>query len=324
MNLHEELIERLARRRSQQLGGLSPAAYAELILEVRKHPDAYMDHPHDLAFMKLEKAIDRVMRSRTEDEFRDDDAFIEERTRRMTRLAHDCAEVLEIAPDSSHARLLALLAGDKEPDAQLDALLELEEALQSERGALEAPESGGAWQDVFLRGRLRVKAAISRTCLDSARYRMANDYGQALIALSPGDEIGARRTCALALARLEDEQGFDELDARFGRRGDSWQQLSRTILFYKLGRMPAARRALRGFDSLCEGGAYALLRPVMVDTYLPDRPAAEPYSFAEVTLAVHEADPVICDVPDFCAWAEDQGDFSVNAQRFAERNGFGW
>ena len=122
----------------------------------------------------------------------------------------------------------------------------------------------------------------------------------------------------------EDEPGFEALDARFGRRGDSWQQLGRVLLFYKLGRMPAARRALMGFSSLCEGGPYALLRPVMVDTYLFDRPAAEPYSFAEVTLAVHEADPVICDVPDFCAWASAQGDFERNAQAFAERNGFGW
>jgi hypothetical protein len=62
----------------------------------------------------------------------------------------------------------------------------------------------------------------------------------------------------------------------------------------------------------------------MVDTYLPDRPSAEPYSFEEVTLAVHEADPIICDVPDLCGWASGQGDFAEHARAFAERNGFGW
>ena len=324
MNLHEELMERLARRKSTQLGELSPAAYAELLLAVRESPSSYADDPHDQAFMQLVDAVDRVLRSREDDEFRDDESFLEERAQRMARLGRDCAQALALAPDSIHARLLRILASDYEPDQQLDELLELDRSIDAELGPMVLPESGDAWTDVFLRGRLRVKATLSRTCLDSARYRLANEYGQALIADSPCDALGARHTCALSLARLEDEEGFEALDARFDRHGDSWQQLGRTILFYKLGRMPAARRALMGFANLCEGGPYALLRPVMVDTYLPDRPAAEPYSFAEVTLAVHEADPVVCDVPDFCAWAEQQGDFGDRARIFAERNGFGW
>ena len=324
MNLHEELIERIARRRSAQLGELSPAAYAELVLSVREHVDTYLENPADQAYAQLEKAIDRVMRSRAEDEWRDDDTFMAERTRRMERLAHDCAAALETCPESLHARLLTVLAADQEPDDQLDALLSLEREIEAERGPLVAPASGDAWHDVFLHGRLRLLSSIARTCLDSARYRMALRYGEALLSASPEDVMGARHTCALCLARLEDESGFEALDARFGRRGDSWQQLGRVLLFYKLGRMPAARRALKGFASLCEGGPYALLRPVMVDTYLFDRPAAEPYSFAEVTLAVHEADPVICDVPDFCAWASAQDDFEQQAKAYADRNGFGW
>lgn len=324
MNLHEELMERLARRRSASLGGLSDAAYAELLLAVREQPEAYVDDPLDDAFNQIVKAVDRVMRSREDDDLRDDEEFMRERSQRMERLRRDCAQALATAPESVHARLLSILASDLEPDGQLDELLALERSVEAERGPLAAPASGDAWHDIFTHGRLRLQACISRTCLDSARYRMANDYGQALIAVSPCDAVGARHTCSLCLARLEDESGFDALDARFDRRGDSWQQLGRTILFYKLGRMAAARRALMGYASLCEGGPYALLRPVMVDTYLPDRPAADPYSFAEVTLAVHEADPVICDVPDFCTWAEAQGTFGKDARAFAERNGFGW
>ncbi len=324
MNLHEELMERLARRRSAKLGGLSDAAYAELLLAVREQPDTYLDDPQDQAFLMITQAIDRVMASRKDDDLRDDDAFMKEREQRMARLSRDCAKALAVAPESVHVRLLAILASDQEPDDQLDALLQLEREVNAEQGPLTAPVSGDAWHDIFLHGRLRLQAFLARTCLDSARYRMANSFGQALIAVSPCDALGARHTCALSLARLEDEQGFDALDARFSRRGDSWQQLGRTILFYKLGRMPAARRALKGFSSLCEGGPYALLRPVMVDTYLLDRPAAEPYSFAEVTIAVHEADPVICDIPDFCGWAEQQGTFARDAQAFAERNGYGW
>lgn len=324
MNLHEELVERLARRRSRSLGDLSQAAYAELVLSVREQPEAFLDDPSDQAFRLVVQAVDRVMHSRAEDEWRDDEAFMDERRKRMERLARDCAQALEICPDSLHAQLLGVLARDCEPDEQLDALLELERTQQAQHGPLSAPESGDAWHDVFLHGRMRLQATLARTCLDSARYRMAVSHGETLLAASPSDPLGARHTNALCLARLEDEQGFDALDARFGRRGDSWQQLGRVILLYKLGRMTAARRALLGLDSLCTGGAYALLRPVMVDTYLPDRPAAEPYSFEEVTLAVHEADPIVCDVPDLCAWAESQGSFGASARSFAERNGFGW
>lgn len=324
MNLHEELIERLARRRSAKLGELSPAAYAELVLAVREQPESYLDDPTDKACFELEKAVNRVLKSREEDEWRDDESFMAERTRRMERLSRDCASVLEACPQSLEGRLLAILAADLEPDPQLDALLALEREVQAQEGPLVTPESGDAWHDVFLRSRLRLLESIALTCLDSARYRMALRYGDAVISSSPEDPLGARHICALCLARLEDEAGFEALDARFGRRGDSWQQLGRVLLFYKLGRMTAARRALRGFASLCEGGPYALLRPVMVDTYLPDRPAAEPYSFSEVTLAVHEADPVICDVPDFCAWAASQEGFEQQARNYAERNGFGW
>ncbi|MBD9242503.1 MAG: hypothetical protein EGQ45_00305, partial [Clostridiales bacterium] len=94
------------------------------------------------------------------------------------------------------------------------------------------------------------------------------------------------------------EAFIDELDARFGRQGNAWTHLTRALLLFKLDRTPAARRALRGFASLCRGGAYALLRPTFVEPYLPDRPDAEPGSYAEAMMAVHECDPAIMDTPD--------------------------
>lgn len=324
MSLEDELIERLAYRTSERLGELSEAARRELVLAVRAHPENYLVDASDQAFSLLSAAVVRVMRSRADDEMRDDESFMQERSRRMARLAKDCAQALEVCPSSVEARLLALLAADHEPDDQLDALLELERMVLAEQEPATGSATGDAWDNIFSRGILRVQTCIARTCLDSARYRMAVDYAQRVMDAAPSDPLGNRHTCALCLARLEDEEGFEALDARFGRHGDSWQQLGRTILFYKLGRMPAARRALTGFANLCDGGPYALLRPVMVDTYLPDRPAAPPYSFEEVTLAVHEADPIICDVPDFCAWAESEGGFGRAAQNYAEHHGFGW
>ena len=324
MNLHEELMERLARRRSASLGGLSDAAYAELLLAVREQPEAYVDDPRDDAFNQIVKAVDRVMRSREDDDLRDDEEFMRERSQRMERLRRDCAQALATAPESVHARLLNILASDLEPDGQLDELLALERSVEAERGPLAAPASGDAWHDIFTHGRLRLQACIARTCLDSARYRMANDYGQALIAVSPCDAVGARHTCSLCLARLEDESGFDALDARFDRRGDSWQQLGRTILFYKLGRMNAARRALRGYGELCEGAAYALLRPTFVEIYLPDRPEVPAGGFEEATFAVHEAEPIIADVPDFVSWADSFPWFHAAGESFSEETGYDW
>ena len=145
-----------------------------------------------------------------------------------------------------------------------------------------------------------------------------------MAALNPTDELGARHTWAIALARLEDEAAFDELDARFGRQGNAWTHLTRALLLFKLDRMPAARRALRGFASLCRGGAYALLRPTFVEPYLPDRPDAEPGSYAEAMMAVHECDPAIMDTPDFLGWASAQNGFAEQAQRFARENDLDW
>ena len=153
----------------------------------------------------------------------------------------------------------------------------------------------------------------------------ANGYRSIdLLGKAPLDALGARFTCTLAMARLEDEEGFNWLDAREGRRGNAWFHLSRVLLMYKLGRLPAARRALRGYDQLCVGGAYALLQPTFVEVYLPDRPVYTPGTFEESMLAVHEADLVVSDVPDFCAWACDQPGFLASAQSFCERNGLEW
>lgn len=336
MDGREELVLRLAARRHAKLG-LSDAAYAELLLAVREDPNKFLEDDADAAFRVVANAVDAVSTAREDDDLLDDGEFYQTREKRLARMRRECDRALALDPNCVDAMLLRALAEDLDPDPLLDRLLQIERDIEPADGAAPtgaaagtgaagagASETADAWLDVLGRGRLRLKAAIARTCLDSARYRMANETGQELIALAPSDALGARHTCALALARLEDEPGFDALDAAFGRRGDSWVQIGRVILFYKLGRMGAARRALRGFDSLCDGGVYALLRPVMVDTYLPDRPATTPYSFDEATLAVHEADPIIVDVPDLVTWVQNQPDMLAAAKSFADKSGLDW
>lgn len=322
MNARLELVERVASRRRAELGTLSDAAYQELLEAVRDDVEHFIDTPEEEAFLLVTKAVERESASRHGEDLLDDDAFFESRSRRMARLVRDCDEALGADSHCLDARLLHVLAQDQDPDQTLGPLLELEQAAIARLGS--SPMPADAWTDVQLRPLLRVKAAVSRSSFDSARYRLAAEKGEEAIALSPSDALGARHTCTLAYARLEDEAAFDALDVRFYRQGSAWSHLGRAILLYKLGRMAAARRAINGFTRLVEGGAYALIKPIMIDTYLPDRPEAAPLSFAEATLAVHEADPVICDVPDFVGWAQGIRDVWFSAQDFATRNGFDW
>lgn len=324
MNAREELIRRLAIKRSRQLGSLSQEAFAELELAVREHPQDFVDDEAERAFATIAQALMHYEESRHDDDLLDDEQYLSARASRMSRLANACGAALELDERCADARLLSILASDHAPDETVGKLLELDEQLEKELGPLEPGAAGDAWADVFVRPRLRVRAALARYCVDTARFLMARAYCEDLLALAPIDNLGARFTYALVLARLEDEEGFEWLDAREKRKGNAWFHLSRVILMYKLGRMPAARRALRGYDQLCTGGAYILLQPIYVDTYMPDRPFFEPGSFMESTLAAHEAEPLIADVPDFVGWACDQPGFYDSAVGYCQANGFDW
>ena len=324
MNAREELIRRLAIKRSRQLGSLSTEAFAELELAVRDNPSAFVDDAEEEAFALVAQALAKLNESQHDDDLLDDDQYVQARAQRLARLGASCAQALSLDENCGDALLLQLLAADHSPDELVGRLLDLDVHLDDACGPLSAGATGDAWADVFARPHLRVKAALARTCADTARFAMARATCDDLLALAPLDSLGARLTYALTLARLEDEEGFEWLDVREGRKGNAWFHLSRALLMYKLGRMPAARRALNGYDRLCTGGAYILLQPIFVDTYLPDRPAFEPGSFLEATLAAHEAEPIIADTPDFVWWASEQPGFYDSAVSYCERNGLDW
>ena len=319
MNVHEELVLRCAARRRKALGDLSDQAFDELLLAVRENPSAFVDSPAEAAYLELERAFKSYDESLGNDDLLDDDEYQKARGKRLAGLQAACGRALSLDEKCLDAQLIGVLAADADPEERLMRLLALHDGVTSTAG-----ESGDAWSDVFSRPKLRLEAAISRALLDGARYRMAAQACEEIIVAAPSDELGCRHTEALALARLEDEAAFDQLDARFGRHDDAWMGLSRTILLYKLGRMSAAKRALKGFGELCQGGAYALLRPVFAEVYLPDRPPVALNSLEEATLAVHEAEPIIADVPDFISWACEQPGFQAGAEAFARRNDLDW
>ena len=324
MNAHREQVLRLSLKRSKKLGSLSQEAFAELELAVREDPGNFVDDAQEEAFAILVRALDDYADSQRDDDLLSDEQYLSARAQRLTRMSGACQRALAIDPQCADALLLSLLANDHGPDALTHALMELDKTIADSTGPLDAGATGDAWSDVFARPHLRVRAALARTCIDASRFGMARTYCEDLLSAAPLDKLGARFTYALALARLEDEDGFEWLDAREKRHGNAWFHLSRVILMYKLGRMPAARRALRGFDRLCTGGAYILLQPILAETYMPDRPAFEPGSFTESMLAAHEAEPIIADTPDFVGWASMQPGFYDSAVAYCRANGFDW
>lgn len=324
MRAREELVHRLALKRRRKIGTLSDEAYRELELAVKENPLKFVDDDEEQAFALVVQALERLEEARHDNDLLDDEQYMQERQRQHEALAASCAQALQLDAHCVDAALLSGLSMDISQDELFEFLIHANESLIEEQGAIQVPAAGDAWADVFVRPRLRLLAALARTSINTARFRMATEFCAELLAKAPLDALGARFTYALACARLEDEDGFNWLDAREGRHGNAWFHLSRVILMYKLGRVQAARRALRGYDRLCTGGAYLLLQPLYVDTYLPDRPEFEPSSFEETMLCAHEADPIISDVPDFPAWACDQPGFLASAQDFCSRNGFEW
>ena len=319
MNAWEELVARCAMRRNEKIGPLSDEAYAELVLAVRQNPADFADEPPEQALLAVARALDAYRASGRDDDLLDDAAFEAERARRLGLLRAACRQALELDERCLDARLIDLLAGELEADPLTQALLDLER----EFAGAPVPE-GDAWEDVFYRPHLRLRAAVARTCLDAARPRMAASAAASLLDAAPDDQLGARHTYMLACARLEDEPGLGALEARFSGRESAWSHLARVLLLYKLDRLTAARRALRGFDSLCEGGAYALLRPTFVELYLPDRPEAAACGFEESLMAVREAEPIIADVPEFVAWCQGHDWLVASARAFAERRDLDW
>lgn len=332
--LRSELYDRLAQHRSLELGGLSDSAFSELRQAVVADPDTYLTRDDDKSFAEMVRAIAANEEDAASEELIDsDEAYVTARDRRLERLFNRCDHALKTYPGTIDAVAMEAMLHSADSDASLtklqgtrEELLPQYEELAREFGLarLEVKPGDDAWGCADERPRLRLLASIARAQAETGRYRGACKTCEQIVSENPSDMLGARLTWAICLARLEDEAGFDELDARFGRQGNAWTHLARALMLFKLGRMPAAKRALKGYARLCRGGSYALLRPSFVEAYLPDRPSFEPGSYTEALLAVHECDPIIMDTPDFLAWASAQDGFAEQARAFARDNDLDW
>lgn len=340
----------LERRYVDAHPGLTPAARELVHDDVLARPEKYATWPHAQALLSYLTAHEHLMAALE----RMDDLSDEEFERRRAQLFGETRLALERIAEGDRlcidARLVAIMLADVPVDSALADLLKLEDEVRSYLTGgvagfdLEAPgywaadPRGADGPDAAARtaaepeliGWLHTLEALASLCLASARYRAALSYAR-MVRAAAGYPNHAEGTILLALARLEDEEGFfsfvHELEAS-GPTADGleledspWYLLGRTILLYKLGKRKAAGRAIRDFCARCDGGAFFLLNPTYLDPYLPVRPA--PRNTWDLThQAVWEADGIIADTPDFAAWAEGVDGVFESSEAFASRNGF--
>lgn len=334
------------------------AGARELVHEdVAARPERYATTEHAralIAYAEVHRHLHQTLKSMEE---LPDEEFERKRSQLFaeTRLAaHKIAETDRLCID---AQLLSILLAEVSLDACLHDLLVLEghtrdfleggtSGFDAEAEHLFTPAALSDGRDAaeltatnpVVVGWLHTIEAISQLSLASARYRAAMQYAR-IVMRAEGYPNRAEGTVLLALARLEDEEGFfafaREVDQREREAhaqpawmiphepvDDSpWYLLARTLLLYKLGRRRAARRALRDFANRCDGGAFFLLNPTYLTPYLPARPTPQA-SWSTAHQAVWEADGIIADTPDFVVWAESVEGVVYASEAFANRNGF--
>lgn len=329
-NMKTEQVDRLVQKYAHQQK-LSKAAQYELQLAVKENPNNFINDEEEQAFAEYMQTI-QTYQTEISKEIESDKDFFSNRMN-LINMLHSKLTALNEKPALLHTsinleaqRILAQLSNDH-PAAILDELLSLKKEFDplSRSQLIKAIATyGDAWTCASARPLLRLYAQIAQTALDCACFKLAEKTCRDLLSLSPSDLLGARFTLALTLSRLEDENGLNELDEQSGYRTNAWMRLAFTVLFFKLNRMSAAKRALKGFTSLGEGAAYALLRPSFVDLYIPTRVDFKPDSFAENVIAVHEAETIIADIPEFIPWVESIPEITENAKKYAFKAGLDW
>lgn len=309
--------------------------------QIARDPERYAPDAQAQAAVAYMHAHDELMDGLRRMEDLPDSDFERDRGALFERTRSQLAAIVQADPHAVDARLVSIQLAEVPLDACMGDMLQLEretrERLIATRPGFN-PEAEGLWDeearakgtdvreltacDPEVIGWLHTVEALSQGCIFTARYRAAASYARTVMR-AKGYPTIAVGTLLLALARLEDEEGFFAAAREAGAAVEDlpWFLLGRTILLYKLGQRRSARRALRDFANRCEGGAFFLINPTYHDPYLPVRPTAcEAWDLSHQ--AVWEADGIIADTPDFTTWAEGVEGVREQAEEFAARYGF--
>lgn len=331
--------------------GLTPAARRLVHDEIARDPARFATGDHARALVSYARVHEGLMLELERMEELSDQEFDKRRERLFAETRAALRDIIAVDRLCVDAQLVNILLADVPIDACLNDLMKLENEVHerlladasfsddaphywcaNQRG--DADDAERTRTDPTMIGWLHTLEAISQLSLASARYRAATEYARKVMC-AQGYRNHAVGTVLLALARLEDEEGFFSVvqqssqqapligeDDGAGSVEDSpWYLLGRTLLLYKLGRRRNARRALKDFATRCEGGAFFLLNPTYLTPYLPVRPPVrEAWELSHQ--AVWEADGIIVDTPDFCTWAASVEGIEDISESFAQQYGF--
>ncbi|MBQ9621691.1 MAG: response regulator receiver protein [Atopobiaceae bacterium] len=197
---------------------------------------------------------------------------------------------------------------------------------QAEAAAADSfPDRARLGSDIAMRPYWRWMANLAEKALICGRNRACIKLAHELLELDPSDSADVRFTCALAYAKLEDEQGLDAFAAKNAalERGigaeDAWMLLSRCALAYKRRDFDGARTQLR---RIIDGYPHAALN-LMDQKELPEgvfsRLAVGPGTEDELMLAISEATVLLLDGRyPFGAWVEEEARRFATPQDLAE------
>lgn len=157
----------------------------------------------------------------------------------------------------------------------------------------ESPERALLEADIAMRPYYRWLATQAGKAVICGRNREAIRLSEQLLDLDPQDSSDVRFTCAIAYAKLEDDDGLDRFAARTKpliRAGtdDAWMQLSRVSLAHKRHDMDEARRLLHRLIETYPHATTALTSQKELPDGVFSRLAVAPFSEDELILAVSE------------------------------------
>lgn len=148
---------------------------------------------------------------------------------------------------------------------------------------------------IALHPHLRWLAALASKALICGRNREALRFCEEAFRLDPADTADVRFTAALAHAKLEDEQGLDQLEARCRKLphpygiDDAWMLLARLSLAERRLNHPLARQILAHIAELYPNAAVTLARQKELPDGVFARLALPPFSEDELIVATSEA-----------------------------------
>lgn len=159
----------------------------------------------------------------------------------------------------------------------------------------DSPERAEVAAQLAMWPHLRWLAMLASKALICGRNREALRFCNDLLTLDPSDVADARYTAALAYAKLEDEQGLDQLEARcrmlpHAQAGnDAWTLIARLALAHRRRDLPRARQFIAKIIETYPQALVLLARQRELPDGVFARLAVPPFSEDELVIAMSEA-----------------------------------